>query len=426
MTATLPFALWQLGCVINETSSQPESVVETAVANIDYLYAVDVAPDMDGDGASTLVAYQDGGEELAGILELWHRQPVDSVGFDVRVEASRDEFIRFARTWGTGPDATGDGISDVLVSAEGWNGEYLAYLASGQLLDEGVISPAEVAAATLTGFNLGGEDLSRTSRRPVGDFDGDGVGDLALIDYGGGLVLLLGPVTGARDVSDADGRSYPLDPNSLLAGDLDGDGYSDLVVHPELDGGPTRIFLGPTIPEDSEDAPATIQTSITTCGTSDEQLGFAATLANLDGDPSQELVLAGPYRDGRDGCAPLQTDALYLWLDPPSGHLDEGSAALRVDGTRGAGFGQKLVGADLDGDGSDELAVLSLTTLYVFADLSGRPAEADADARFDLGEVDPWDLGLAAGDLDGDGTPDLVVSGPEERAWVLAGTVLLP
>lgn len=430
MTAGFPFPLFLLSCRTTDPVAPPLELEANSTAAVDLLGRAEVIADLDGDGAATLVVSIDGGDTFAGrVLEAWHRAPGRGTSPDVRVAAAREDFSAFGEVWSGGADATGDGVADVAVTAAGMTSlEQPAYLLSGALLDEGLLSPAEVSTATFTGFNLGwgSGGVSPTSRRPIGDFDGDGVGDVALIDYEGHLALFRGPLAGEYELGDADAVATSIDPNSVLSGDLDGDGYADLVVLPNrADEDPTtRIFPGPSLPEDVDDTFATLEDTIPVCGYADG-LGFAGTLSNIDDDPAVELLLAGPHYADRTDCAPRDTHAVYVWLDAPSGHVDEGSAALRVDGDRGSGFGEALVGADFDGDGSNELAVLSLTSLHIFDDLLGRPGEGDADLTFEHDEAELWSLGLAAGDLDGDGADDLVVS-ETDQAWVLSGKVVAP
>jgi hypothetical protein len=131
-----------------------------------------------------------------------------------------------AESWGATPDFNGDGFSDLAVGVKAvgavTNGEM-------RIFPGGPRGLAATPAQTLVG-GVGFGDESG----PAGDIDGDGFGDLAVWSsgppqtvtiYRGGPAGLGSPVTFAAPPADSFSQM-----RVLSAGDVNGDGYGDLLV----------------------------------------------------------------------------------------------------------------------------------------------------------------------------------------------------
>lgn len=142
-------------------------------------------------------------------------------------------------------DTNGDGTPDLLVAApdrDTLRGEIYIMLGPASGTEK-----LKYADAIFTGENSG--DYAGTSISNAGDQNSDGVEDLVIgapfadtpsSDYGGVVYLIYGPVTGTMDLSDADGRFLDVDGSAGKAvanlGDVDGDGFADLLVGAYRDG----------------------------------------------------------------------------------------------------------------------------------------------------------------------------------------------
>jgi len=329
-----------------------ESVILTAGTGDGLGSAVARVPDLDGDGLAELLVGASTEQTLsgtAGAVWLLHGPITGDLDLSTELEVAlgESENARAGRTLAAGPDATGDGLADLLVAAP------LASGAAGRVyLHSGAWSGTLSLDTVSTRFEGEATWDELASAALVEDLDGDGVSEVVLgagwADGERGRVgVFRGPLSGTASLADADGL-YEGDESSsglgfeLEVADLDGDGFVELIM-PMAPLGTIWVLPGDLDGEGPVSDHAELKLG--------DDAGFGESvvaLGDLDGDGLSELAV-GSTQD---------QDVLFVFAGPWAGVLSGEDSALRVDATRsGQAYASSLAAGDLDQDGTTELVV---------------------------------------------------------------------
>jgi hypothetical protein len=226
----------------------------------------------------------------------------------------------------------------------------------------------------------------------IGDLDGDGKPDLAVVNRSSGTVSVIrnkstsGSIDFYAKVDFATGGTDP-NPRSVAIGDLDGDGKPDLAVANTISNTVSVIRNKSTSGSISFDAKVDFAT-----GTAP----YSVAIGDLDGDGKPDLAVANHN----------STTVSVIRNKSTSGSIDFDA---KVDFATGSNPMSVAIG-DLDGDGKPDLGVINYGSKNVSV-IRNKSTSGSIDfyakVDFATGTAPP---SAAIGDLDGDGRPDLAVA----------------
>jgi hypothetical protein len=355
-------------------------------------------------------------------------------------------------------DLNGDGIGDLILGGAGRidvppivGQVHVVFgpMAAGGLAD---LSNAADVGVRLTGADVG--DMFGWSVA-VGDLNNDGQDDLivgALRGDGsangqadaGDVYVFMGPLAGAIGATSADVVVHGIDPGDFLgwslgAGDVSGDGITDLILGArDADGfenalvgraGEVHVLFGPLV-DGTIDLAATPADVTVYGGTSDYQLGASVAAGDVTGDLVADLVMGAPRDNAKfGGVTRGNTQVLFGPLAAGTVvDLRLSDANLSITGTTNNDrLGSVVAVADISGDGIGDLITVSdiawnlIPTSPNFKTHSGAvyalfgPLASGTHVIANATDLTVYSKGpggvssMATGDLNGDSQDDLMI-----------------
>jgi len=304
-------------------------------------------------------------------------------------------------------DVNGDGYGDVLVCAPNWlgprtppfdplwSGRVLLFLGSSAGLSS---TPSWTFDSPYSPYG----DWSLSGVSGLGDFSGDGLADFSLqfSDYKQYSFLFLGSTSGVPvpiQLITFAYNSWP-PPSVDSAGDVDGDGFGDIVRAGAVawGRGAVQVYFGRTGGvsrswwwNDFQD------------GSSGELKGAGA--GDLNGDGYADLIISAPNGDG----GVLSGEGILRIFYGASSGLGTSPSLEFYGGQSGLHLGSTVArGGDVNGDGYADVVVGSAADVRVYLGSSAGMSTTPAWSVAIVGSA------VSAGDVNGDGYADVLISTP--------------
>ena len=344
----------------------PNQILEGNQASAFFGTSVSSAGDVNGDGYGDVIiganAY-DNGETNEGVAFIFHGSAGGvSNSADLMLEGNQTSAY-FGRSVSSAGDVNGDGYSDVIIGANGYDngeiGEGAAFIYHGSAV--GVNATASnVLESNQAGGNMG------YSVSTAGDVNGDGYSDVIIGAIGytngqsdeGAAFIYHGSVSGIVTTDSTMVESNQANANFGYgvsgAGDVNGDGFSDVIVgaytygNGESNEGAAFIYHGSI---------NGINTTYETIVESDQvsaQMGTSVSGAgDVNGDGYSDVIVGAHYYDNGES----NEGAAFVYLGGSTGIIATASAMMESD-QADAYMGWSVSGAgDVNGDGYSDVIV---------------------------------------------------------------------
>ena len=428
-----------------DLSTTPVAFIPGGQAGAGWGWTVGTAGDVNGDGYSDILMSAlnfDNGQVDEGKVWAYYGTP-NGPALAPAWSYEFDQPSAGISTAACAGDVNGDGYSDVIIGSATYD-EMGVTDAGRVVLFLGSLSGLSSGASFVTALDQAGAYYG-FSAASAGDVNADGYGDYIIgapfWDNGqtdeGRASLFLGNAGGLA-VSDwnleSNQEGAALGLSVGTAGDVNGDGFSDVLVsipaydHPESNEGVVWVFHG------TSGGLALNPARVLEVNQADASLGTrVATAGDVNGDGySDVIVAASGYTSGHQS-----EGAALVWHGGPGGlgvepdwrvesdqYLGQLNRVATAGDVNGDGYSDVLVGIPFYDDPENNEGVV---WLYY-----GSPFGLQSSSWFGQGDQPGAVFGLAigtAGDVNGDGFADVIVGAPdydfastnEGMVWVFLG-----
>ena len=403
-------------------------------------YSVATAGDVNGDGFSDVVVGDpsyDNGENNEGQALVFLGSAAGLATIPAWTFETNSVEAQLGTSVASAGDVNGDGYHDVIVGAPEYSNnepvEGRAYLFLGSAA--GLLASPAWRVESNQSFSYFGASVAG-----AGDVNGDGFSDVIVGAYGYDngeesegrayvyLGSAIGPSTTPQWMTESQQALAMFGASVATAGDINGDGYSDVLVGAPshqvgamLRAGRVFAYLG---------SPAGLQFDWYTSGThSDAQYGFSvATAGDINSDGCADVIIGAPgFSNGQNA-----EGRAFLYLGS-SGSLGITPSWTAESNQVFAQFGRSVAPAgDVDGDSFSDVIIGSPNydnsdnQGRVFVYFGGHPTFGPTPGwSVDGNQADAF-LGYSvatAGDVNGDGFSDVIVSASgTDEAYVYHGS----
>lgn len=328
--------------------------------------------DFDGDGKPDIVTTNAGSNTISVLRNSSSSGSITGSSFANKVDFTADSLPNGIIT----ADLDGDGKPDIVVANSNSNSISVFHNTS---------TISSISFATKVDFAVGSYPVFVT----IGDLDGDGKPDLVVANTQSNTFSVFRNTSTSGSISFTDKVDFACGntPVGVAISDFDGDGKPDVEVT-NVGSNAVSVFRN---------------TSVTGSISFANKVDFAAgsnpslvTVGDFDGDGKPDLAVT---HHGNDTISIFRNTSI----------LGNITFAAHVDFVAGNNFTRDQAIGDLDGDGKLDLAVANndSNTVSVFWNTSTIGSISFAKkVDFAIGGIS-W--GVAIGDLDGDGKPDLAL-----------------
>ena len=398
--------------------------------NAEYGIAVGTAGDVNADGYADIIVgalQHSNGQTNEGRVYVYHGSG-SGPGVSAAWQYESDQaFAYLGFSAALAGDVNGDGYSDVIVGADQFDngqsneGRAFVFLGSGSGLAS---TPAWTAESNQVNGSMGKQVGT------AGDVNGDGYADVVVgarsFDNGqtdeGRAFVYLGSASGLNStpawMAEGDQASARYAGSAATAGDVNGDGYGDLLVGANLhdgdlvDEGRAYLYLGSAKGLVAQAAAARESDQEA------DRFGVAAAAGDVNGDGFTDLVIGADQYDAGE----VDEGRAFLFLGSAAG-LETTPVWTAEGNEAGAAFGASVAAAgDINGDGFADIVVgapghdggsADAGGVFIFAGSGSGPSAAAGWSIY--GDQGGGALGFAlaaAGDVNRDGYADIVLAAP--------------